>query len=91
MDKTVVNVKTGTVSVKPMSKKDIEQQDAMIKMSSTGDMRVADLKKNLTDTDYKFNVDYPKQKTPDWDALKISRQEWRDEIVKIEKEKNKNV
>jgi hypothetical protein len=48
--------------------------------------RIAELKQLLADSDFKFNVDYDEQNTPEWDQLKADRQAWRDEIRQLEAE-----
>lgn len=46
--------------------------------------RITELKQLLADSDFKFNVDYDEQNTPEWDDLKTQRQAWRDEIRTLE-------
>lgn len=46
--------------------------------------RIAELKRFLSETDFKFNVDYDEQGTSEWETLKTQRQQWRDEIRLLE-------
>ena len=46
--------------------------------------RIAELKKLLAESDFKFNVDYDEQNTPEWEQLKADRQAWREEIRTLE-------
>lgn len=48
------------------------------------EQRIAELKRFLSKTDFKFNVDYDEQETPEWETLKTQRQQWRDEIRILE-------
>lgn len=48
--------------------------------------RIAELKQKLAESDFKFNVDYDEQDTPEWNQLKADRQAWRDEIRSLEDE-----
>lgn len=62
---TFVNIKT---------KEQIEQEQAQ----KEADARIAVLKKNLADTDYKVLPDYDKKE--DLPQIEAERQAWRDEI-----------
>lgn len=46
--------------------------------------RIAELKQKLAESDFKFNVDYDDQDTPEWNQLKADRQAWREEIRQLE-------
>jgi hypothetical protein len=46
--------------------------------------RIAELKQKLAESDFKFNVDYDDQDTPEWNQLKADRQAWRDEVRQLE-------
>jgi hypothetical protein len=46
--------------------------------------RIAELKQKLAESDFKFNVDYDDQDTPEWNQLKADRQAWRDEVRELE-------
>ena len=46
--------------------------------------RIAELKQKLADSDFKFNVDYDAQDTPEWTQLKADRQAWRAEVRTLE-------
>lgn len=48
------------------------------------EQRIAELKRFLSETDFKFNVDYDEQGTQEWETLKTQRQQWRDEIRLLE-------
>ena len=48
------------------------------------DQRIAELKQLLAESDFKFNVDYDEQNTPQWEQLKADRQAWREEIRTLE-------
>ena len=45
--------------------------------------RIAELKSELSKTDFKFSLDYDKKDTPEWIQLKSDRQAWRDEIRQL--------
>lgn len=48
------------------------------------EQRIAELKGFLSQSDFKFNVDYDEQGTPEWEDLKAQRQQWRDETRLLE-------
>lgn len=46
--------------------------------------RIATLKRQLTETDYKDLPSYDKRGTPEWTQLMAERQAWREEIRQLE-------
>jgi hypothetical protein len=57
----------------------LELLDLQAKNAGKGE-RIAELKRFLDETQYKFGEDYDRKDTEEWLALKTQRQAWRDEL-----------